>query len=143
MADSKRRPVAITVRVAVTRLNDRFIEHRSSISRDAGLTYGEFNALVILAQRPGGITLGELARMLAVKAPNLTVTARNLESKGLAKRVASHDDKRSASLHLTGAGDALLKRALPEDDRILADALARLNEDEIEVLSRLLRKMTE
>lgn len=142
MSESKARPtIAITIRVAVARLNEHFSGQRTSLSRSAGLTHGEFSALVILGQRQGGVGLGELARILSVKAPNLTVTARSLEGKGLARREASSDDKRSARLAITLEGSAMLRRLLPEEDRLLSTALGRLSDDELATLAALLRKM--
>lgn len=134
--------IAITIRVAVAELNEHFSGQRTTLSRSEGLTHGEFNALVILGQRQGGIALGELARILAVKAPNLTVTARSLEGKGLARREASSDDKRSARLHITIEGNELVRRLLPQEDRLIAEALERLSDDERNLLAQLLRKMS-
>ena len=112
----------------------RFLAASETISRRAGVTQQQYQALLAIKTWPGrSMTMKDLADQLllthhaAVQLMNRLTTAR------LAERMPSRDDRRSVHLRLTAEGDALLAelgaRHLSEmlrQEQMLSKALARL-----------------
>jgi DNA-binding MarR family transcriptional regulator len=69
----------------------------------------QYSVLIVIAENPG-LTQAALGRALAIKRANLVGMLNELERRKLARRVASPSDRRSHSLHLTGAGRQMLAR---------------------------------
>lgn len=77
-----------------------------------GISHGQYSLLMSL-NRPAPPRLGETAAFLAMDRTTLTANLKPLERDGLVEIRPDPDDKRSRRLHLTPAGHALLKRAVP------------------------------
>jgi DNA-binding MarR family transcriptional regulator len=86
--------------------------------------------------RPEPPSIGSVASLLAMDRTTLTAALKPLRRRGLVTVVIDADDRRSRRLKLTGAGRALLARAVPvwrrthaEMERVLpragADSLRR------------------
>jgi DNA-binding MarR family transcriptional regulator len=69
----------------------------------------EYTVLTLIAENPGG-SLAQLARALAVTAPNITTMVDRLEARGLVARSQSDSDRRAQVLHTTAKGGALVRR---------------------------------
>jgi DNA-binding MarR family transcriptional regulator len=67
----------------------------------------QYSVLTIIANNVG-LTQTQVAETLNIKKPNFVTMIRNLEKRGLVKRSATLNDKRSNILSLTNAGQALL-----------------------------------
>jgi DNA-binding MarR family transcriptional regulator len=80
--------------------------------RPVGLTNGQFSLLTAL-NRPEPPTLGSVATLLAMDRTTLTAALKPLERRRLVKIQVDKEDRRSRRLVLTGAGRALLAKALP------------------------------
>lgn len=70
----------------------------------------EYTVLTLIAENPGG-SLAQLARALAVTAPNITVMVDRLEARGLVERGQSESDRRTQVLHTTAKGADLVRKA--------------------------------
>ena len=86
---------------------------------------------------------GKLADALLIKRPNMTKLIKRLETRGLIRRRAAADDKRSISVVLTAAGQRQAKRL-----RVLQDvqdnfALAALSHSERFQLMMLISRILE
>ncbi|NIE72967.1 MarR family transcriptional regulator [Pantoea sp. Ap-967] len=100
----------------------------------------QFSALAIIDQNPG-LMQADLARALAIEPPQVVPLLNKLEERTLAVRVRSKPDKRSYGIYLSKPGEALLKelkKIACESDR---EATAQLNEEERELLLKLLTKI--
>ena len=75
-----------------------------------GLRPVEYTVLTLIAENPGG-SLAQLARALAVTAPNITVMVDRLEARGLVARQQSESDRRTQVLHTTAKGAELVRKA--------------------------------
>jgi DNA-binding MarR family transcriptional regulator len=82
------------------------------VFRALDLTNGQFSLLMSL-NRPEPPTLGSAADFLAMDRTTLTAALKPLERRGLVKIAVDKEDHRARRLALTGAGRALLARALP------------------------------
>jgi DNA-binding MarR family transcriptional regulator len=76
----------------------------------------EYTVLTLIDENPGG-SLVQLARALAVKAPNITVMVDRLEARGLISRSQSEADRRTQVLHTTPRGADLVRKST---ERIIA-----------------------
>lgn len=68
--------------------------------------------LLVLVDRAGELSQGDLARQLGVDPGNLVGMLDELEREGLLTRARSRQDRRLRLVALTGAGRRLLKKAL-------------------------------
>src|SRR5688572_2399390 len=75
-----------------------------------GLRPVEYTVLTLIAENPGG-SLAQVARALAVTAPNITVMVDRLEARGLIARQQSEADRRTQVLHTTAKGAELVRQA--------------------------------
>ena len=80
--------------------------------RPVGLRHGQFSLLISL-NRPEPPTVGSVARLLAMDRTTLTANLKPLERRGLLEATPDPEDRRVRRLALTGAGLALLERAVP------------------------------
>lgn len=102
------------------------------------LTLPQFDVLVQLARRPEGMTPGELTRALLVTAGNVTGIVERVVAGGLAERRPVPDDRRAVRIRLTPRGRRLMRRAIPEHRRDVADLLARVAPGDLTRLRDLL-----
>lgn len=82
-------------------------------------------------------TLGD---RLGVTRPNITKLVDGLERQGLVERLPHPQDRRMVQAQLTPEGASLAARALPGRVDRLERLWAQLDDDELEILVRLLRR---
>ena len=117
------------LRLAVSRIHRRMVQ--ASSGQD--LTFAQLSALVRIEQH-GPLRLGELAGREQVAAPSLSRTLAPLTSAGLIGREPDPSDGRSSLVALTPAGHDLLARLRRERSELLAQRIARLGEEQREIL---------
>jgi len=100
--------LCLHVQRAARALARRFDE----VFRPLGLTNGQFSLLMAL-NRPEPASLGGVAALLAMDRTTLTAALKPLQRRGLVKIAVDRQDRRGRRLSLTGAGRALLAKALP------------------------------
>ena len=105
-----------------------------------GLKQIDFSVLSLLAHNPGA-TSRQLCNTLDILPPNLVSLVATLDSRGLIERKPHPHDGRAVGLHLTEAGDKLIREAEQTVTQLEADASARLTAREREMLIRLLQKI--
>lgn len=106
-----------------------------------GLTPTQAQVMVTVDASPGGrLSVGEIARALAVTQPTVSDAISALERKGLIVRDRSEDDGRVVQVRLTAAGRRET-RALASWSDVLLRAIGDLDEHEQGVFVRGLMKM--
>jgi DNA-binding MarR family transcriptional regulator len=100
--------LCLHVQRAARALARRFDE----VFRPLDLTHGQFSLLMSL-NRPEPPRIGSVAELLAMDRTTLTANLKPLERRRLVNVVVDKNDKRSRRLMLTGAGRAVLTKALP------------------------------
>lgn len=105
-----------------------------------GLKQIDFSVLSLLAHNPGA-TSRQLCNALDILPPNLVSLVATLDSRGLIERRPHPHDGRAVGLHLTPAGEALIREAEQAVVQLEADASARLSARERETLIKLLQKI--
>jgi MarR family transcriptional regulator, transcriptional regulator for hemolysin len=99
---------------------------------------------VLATAMSGDHTQIEIARKIGLDKTTMVVTLDELEAAGLAERRPSSEDRRARVIAVTKAGERKVREAEEIADRIRADVLSTLPEDEREVfLSALTRLVSE
>ncbi len=131
--------VAGRLRIAVNRLQ-RLLRQESL----GGLSPAQASALASV-RRYGSPTLGELAAIEQVQPPTMTRIVANLSEAGMVTRVADPDDRRSARVRITAAGEQALEEMRTRKNAFLLRRLDELTDDEqqraaelVELLEHLL-----
>ena len=103
-----------------------------------GLTLPQFDVLVQLDRRAGGMTPGELTRALLVTGGNVTGIVGRLVAMDLAERHPVPGDRRAVRVRLTPRGRRLMRRAIPRHRRDLAALLSGVSPADLARLRDLL-----
>ncbi|RWI97661.1 MarR family transcriptional regulator [Mesorhizobium sp.] len=74
---------------------------------EMGITYPQYLVLNALGEADG-MSVGTIARRLALDSSTVTPLVKRMEQAGLVTRQRSHDDERQVQVDLTAAGRALL-----------------------------------
>jgi DNA-binding MarR family transcriptional regulator len=125
-----------SMRSLVLELHDR----RGEVSEAIGMSYLRAKALSRLA--PGPLSQRELSAALMTDAPYTTVILDDLEKRGLVRREVNPADRRSKLVRITTAGRAVARKARKIQSAPPA-ALAGLDDAELELLDRVLRRLVE
>ncbi len=116
--------VAGRLRIAVNRLQRRL--RQESLG---GLSPAQASALASVS-RHGSPTLGELAAIEQVQPPTMTRIVASLAEAGMVTRVADPNDRRSARVRSTPAGERTLERMRTRKNAFLLRRLGELGPDE-------------
>jgi DNA-binding MarR family transcriptional regulator len=123
-------------------LDLRMMKSYSERIAETGLTPAAATIVLVLENNPG-VALGKLADALLVKRPNMTKLVKRLENRGLIRRRAASDDRRSISVILTSAGQRQAKRLRTLQDLQDSFALAALSHAERFQLMMLIARILE
>ena len=100
----------------------------------------DFSVLSLVTHNPG-ITSRQLCTTLGILPPNLVGMVNALEKRGLLIREPHPHDGRAMGLHLTAAGEKLMREAERTAAKLESDAAANLTAAELKTLIRLLKKV--
>lgn len=107
---------------------------------DHNLTLSQFGVLEALFHI-GPLSQRELARKILRSSGNLTLVIENLERDGLVTRQRDPEDRRVMVVTLTPLGEERVRGILPGHVRGIQEIFDVLEEDEIEQLESLTRKL--
>ncbi|OZF03283.1 MULTISPECIES: MarR family transcriptional regulator [Nocardiaceae] len=93
--------------------------------------------------REGPMTTGELAVRERIKPPSVSRSSHALVEMGLLERVPHATDRRQVVLTLTDSGRAVADSDVAERERVLAERLGELSDDERTTLAEAARILTE
>jgi DNA-binding MarR family transcriptional regulator len=105
-----------------------------------GLRQVDYSVLSLLAHNPGA-TSRQLCTTLDVLPPNLVSLIAAMDGRGLIERRPHPHDGRAMGLHLTPAGEALVREAEQAVLQLELEASGRLTARERETLIKLLQKI--
>jgi DNA-binding MarR family transcriptional regulator len=106
-----------------------------------GLTEQQYHVLRVLAEAgPDGLSCFELSERLPTPAPDVTRLIERLQRARLATRRRCAEDRRVVRLELTDRGRCVLRKLGPVLARFHRDRLAHMSQQELDLLTRLLRK---
>jgi MarR family transcriptional regulator, 2-MHQ and catechol-resistance regulon repressor len=104
------------------------------------LTQTEFAILEALLHK-GPLLLRDLKEKILVTAGGITYLVDRLQARGLVERRSCPSDRRAYYAALTEAGEALIQGIFPEHARAIEDAFAALTDEELEMATRVMRKL--
>ncbi len=113
-------------------------QRRREVTERTGVSFGKMKALRRIALRP--MSMRELAGLLGMDPPNLTIVVDDLERSGLVERQAHPTDRRIRLVVATPEGAELAHRANEILGRPPA-ALVDLPPEDLEALARILRQV--
>jgi MarR family 2-MHQ and catechol resistance regulon transcriptional repressor len=104
------------------------------------LTSGQFGVLEALYHL-GPMHQGTLGEKLLQSKGNISTIISNLEVRDLVERRRDEDDRRYVTVHLTDEGRSLIGDAFPDHVQRIVNTMDVLDDEEIETLGRLCRKL--
>ncbi|MEX2161058.1 MAG: MarR family transcriptional regulator [Anaerolineales bacterium] len=107
--------------------------------KQKGLSLPQFGLLMCILQSPG-IRLNQVAEMLGVSTPTVSVAVRKLESEGWLRRKLDPADRRAARLFLSAKARILAKQVAARRRRYVNEFMESLTPGEQEQLLSLLEK---
>ena len=109
---------------------------RHCVTADNSMTHGDL-ALLMGLWRGGPSGMGDLAKTMRVSKTRVTAIAKNLETRGWAKRETVDSDERRKTLALTPAGLRQVNSFMEELQNRLATALADISASDVERYAEL------
>ncbi len=106
-----------------------------------GLTLSQYRVLEALLQA-GPMNQAKLSVRFFCVQSNTHYVVRGLEARGLVVRKAGEKDKRTATIHLTPEGEALIAEAFPLHAMLVRAQMSVLDTREQEMLYRLCLKLS-
>lgn len=107
---------------------------------EVDLTISQFGVLEAIYHL-GPLSQVELGKKILKTSGNMTMVIDNLEQRGLARRERNVEDRRYFTVHLTDAGEKLIREFFPGHAARITAEMGMLTPSEQEQLSRLCRKL--
>lgn len=118
------------------------VDHGNDTLRVHGLSYPEYNVLMMIDSSPdGALSPSLIGEAAGEKSANVTRLTQQLVDKGLIQRQPSPQDRRSTLLCLTQAGHASIAAFLPDIWAVLKGYVRDLDRTEQAALRHLLTKL--
>lgn len=102
------------------------------------LTPTTWSLLGVVIEARDGIRLNEVARVLGVKAPLVTMLANELIDRGIINRIPHHIDKRAKLLVITSKGKKFIAAVERDMEKELKYLLNGVTEDELAAYKKVL-----
>jgi MarR family transcriptional regulator, 2-MHQ and catechol-resistance regulon repressor len=112
---------------------------RQSVEND-GLCLSDFAVLEALLHK-GPLAVGELGRLVLLTSGSITTSIDRLERDGLVERAQASADRRSRIVHLTMAGEELIRTRYAAHELDMEQPFETLSTAEMRTLVRLLAKL--
>jgi DNA-binding MarR family transcriptional regulator len=129
------------VLMAIVRAADIFKRIHSSVFRNFGLSFSQYNLLRVLdASSKGQNKMSEIGRIMLVSGANITGIAKRLANDGFIIKKSDPTDDRVTILEITPKGKTTLKNIEKEKDKWLEVMLGDLSRsDRLDLLGKTTR----
>lgn len=121
---------------AAESMTARTHEHLSS----AGLTISQFGVLEAL-HHLGPMSQKDIGQKILRSSGNITMVIDNLEKRGLVRRERDQRDRRFFIVHLTEAGNKLIRKIFPPHAAVITGEMSALTTAEQKTLGDLCKKL--
>lgn len=127
------------VMMAIVRAAELFKKEASSIFRNWGLTFSQYNVLRVLdASENCQNTMTNISNIMLVSGANMTGIAKRLERNGFLIRKRDPNDDRIIWLEITPKGRQTLKNISDEKEKNIAKYLMKYtHEEKLQILKQL------
>ena len=130
------------VLMAMVRAAEIFKRTHSTIFRNYGLSFPQYNILRVLdGSRNGMNRISEVSRIMLVPGANMTGLSKRLEKNGFIIRKADPRDERVTLLEITPKGRKTLKNIEQEKDRSAQTILKGFSKEDITDLLEKLKQL--
>lgn len=130
------------VLMAIVRAAETFKRAHSTIFRDYGLSFPQYNVLRVLdASSDGQNKISDVGRIMLVPGANMTGIAKRLEKNGFIIRKPDPSDERVTILEITPKGKRTLKNIEQKKDRCLEILLKGFSKKEQEEILSCIRRL--
>ena len=126
----------------ITRIGALALSRLDRELEPSGIGRTEFEVLSALARSPHPLRASEVTSVTGISGASTTKHTERLAKMGLVERLRLERDARVVLLSLTAAGRALVETELPRRLRSEQLMLEGLSEEELDVLTDLLRRIT-
>lgn len=126
----------------ITRIGALALSRLDRELEPSGIGRTEFEVLSALARSPHPLRASEVTSVTGISGASTTKHTERLAKMGLVERLRLERDARVVLLSLTDAGRALVETELPRRLRSEKLMLEGLSEEELDVLTDLLRRIT-
>ncbi|MEL6776960.1 MAG: MarR family transcriptional regulator [Cyanobacteria bacterium J06597_16] len=134
------KPAFLPTMRELARTYQAFSSYSDSHVRAMGLTSPQFDVLATLGGTDG-MSMKDLAAATLVTKGTLTGIVDRLEKKELLRREIPPENRRSFTIVLTDAGEALFEKVFPEHIAHLQQRFEKLTTEELQQLQGLLKKL--
>lgn len=131
---------ALDTYIKLMRASDSMTNRVTRHLPNAELTISQFDVLESIYFL-GPLCQRDIAKKIRKSTGNITMVIDNLEKRGLVRRERDAEDRRYFTIHLTGAGQALIGEVFPNHAAAITEQMAVLTEAEQDELGRLCRKL--
>lgn len=127
------------VMMAIVRAAELFKKEASSIFRNWGLTFSQYNVLRVLDSSENfQNTMTNISNIMLVSGANMTGIAKRLEKNGFLIRKRDPNDDRIIWLEITPKGRQTLKNISDEKEKNISKYLAKYShEEKLQILKQL------
>lgn len=126
--------------VQISKTYNRFFTQELKYFSEHDLTFIQFKVLEVLYHR-GDLTIGAITKLTLSTPGNITVVVKNLKRDGWITSIVNPDDKRANILSITQKGKEKMQSLFPQHAKNIHDYMDILDEEEIDTLYTLLRKV--
>jgi len=128
--------------MAVIRASEFMKKEASSVIRNYGLTFAQYNALRVLdASENGQNTMTNVSRIMLVSGGNITGITKRLENRGFLIKKRDPKDDRINILEITPKGRSALSNISSEKDEKIRMFFSEYSEDEKSYLLLMIKKI--
>jgi MarR family 2-MHQ and catechol resistance regulon transcriptional repressor len=131
---------AMTTWIQLFRSFNKIRTKESLYIQSFDLTMNQFQVLEVLYHR-GDLSVGAITKLTMGTPGNVTVVVRNLKRDGFINSICDPKDKRSSILSITQKGKDIIEQLFPNHAKNLKSYFEALDEDEMQTLFSLLRKL--
>jgi DNA-binding MarR family transcriptional regulator len=128
--------VAVTTNRAAKKMADAFNERLLKL----GISRVKWTALYYLGKNPG-ISQRELAMYMHIKSSTVACLIERMEKEGLVDRVKDSTDRRVSILELSGSGQKLMDKLLPEAQRFCQELSLGISERDLQIYNAVMEQL--
>ena len=132
------------VLMAIVRAAETFRRNHSTVFRNYGLSFPQYNVLRVLdASKKSQSKMSDISRIMLVPGANITGLAKRLEQAGFIIKKSDPKDERVTILEITPKGKRTLRNIETEKDERLGLMLKNLSKNEkfdlLDMIKRILK----
>jgi len=131
---------ALDAYIKLSRARKTMGDLTSRLLSENGLTESQLGALEALYYL-GPMSQKDIGDKLLVTGGNMTMVIKNLEKRGLIRRVRDTQDRRQMIVSLSSDGKRLVSELFPKHAAYIAELMAILTPDEQDMLGRLCKML--